>query len=103
MPTITLIPGDGIGPSITEAVVRIIEATGARLEWDRQLAGIAALEAATIVHLGAREMLLRIAEGNGASLAVAERAGYVPAGREPASCNGMDALVFRKRLVPPAT
>jgi isocitrate dehydrogenase (NAD+) len=42
---VTLIPGDGIGPAITEAVVRVIEATGAPIEWDRQIAGIAALEA----------------------------------------------------------
>ncbi len=42
---VTLIPGDGIGPSITESVVRIIEATGADIEWDRQVAGVAALEA----------------------------------------------------------
>jgi isocitrate dehydrogenase (NAD+) len=41
---ITLIPGDGIGPSITEATVRILEATGAPLEWDRQEAGMIALE-----------------------------------------------------------
>lgn len=64
---------------------------------------LTALEGATVVHFGAREMVLRIAEGNAASVAVAERAGYVRAGREPASCNGMDALVFRKRLAPPAT
>jgi isocitrate dehydrogenase (NAD+) len=42
--TVTLIPGDGIGPAITEAVVRVVEATGAGLEWDRQEAGVAALE-----------------------------------------------------------
>lgn len=42
--TITLIPGDGIGPSITEATVRILEAAGVDLLWDRQEAGIAALE-----------------------------------------------------------
>jgi isocitrate dehydrogenase (NAD+) len=42
--TVTLIPGDGIGPSITEAVVRIVEATGADITWDRQEAGITALE-----------------------------------------------------------
>jgi isocitrate dehydrogenase (NAD+) len=42
--TVTLIPGDGIGPAITEAVVRIIEATGADIEWDRQIAGVTALE-----------------------------------------------------------
>jgi isocitrate dehydrogenase (NAD+) len=37
--TITLIPGDGIGPSITEATVRILDAAGAEIEWDRQVAG----------------------------------------------------------------
>jgi isocitrate dehydrogenase (NAD+) len=42
---VTLIPGDGIGPSITDAVVRIVEAAGARIEWDRRDAGISALEA----------------------------------------------------------
>jgi isocitrate dehydrogenase (NAD+) len=44
LPTVTLIPGDGIGPSISESVVRIIEATGAEIEWDRQIAGVAALD-----------------------------------------------------------
>ena len=44
MHTVTLIPGDGIGPSITDAVVRVVEATGARIEWDRQIAGVTALE-----------------------------------------------------------
>ncbi|CAN5819647.1 isocitrate dehydrogenase [soil metagenome] len=39
-----MIPGDGIGPAITDAVVRILEAAGADIEWDRQLAGVAALE-----------------------------------------------------------
>jgi isocitrate dehydrogenase (NAD+) len=41
--TVTLIPGDGIGPSITEATVRVIEAAGAEIEWDRREAGMAAL------------------------------------------------------------
>jgi len=41
---VTLIPGDGIGPSITDATVRILEAAGADVEWDRRLAGVAALE-----------------------------------------------------------
>jgi len=41
---VTLIPGDGIGPAITDAVVRIIETAGAELEWDHQVAGVAALE-----------------------------------------------------------
>ncbi|MCK5463127.1 MAG: hypothetical protein KAI95_08925, partial [Bacteroidales bacterium] len=31
---ITLIPGDGTGPEITEATVKVIEATGADIEWD---------------------------------------------------------------------
>ncbi len=42
MPTkVTLIPGDGIGPSITEATVRILSAVGADLEYDEQVAGVA--------------------------------------------------------------
>lgn len=41
---VTLIPGDGIGPSITEATVRILEAAGAQVQWDERLAGVAALE-----------------------------------------------------------
>jgi isocitrate dehydrogenase (NAD+) len=39
--TVTLIPGDGIGPAITEATVRVLEAAGAELEWDEQVAGMA--------------------------------------------------------------
>jgi isocitrate dehydrogenase (NAD+) len=38
---VTLIPGDGIGPSITAATVRIVEASGADIAWDEQLAGMA--------------------------------------------------------------
>jgi isocitrate dehydrogenase (NAD+) len=41
--TVTLIPGDGIGPSITDATVRILDAAGADLAYDRQLAGMAAV------------------------------------------------------------
>jgi isocitrate dehydrogenase (NAD+) len=41
----TLIPGDGIGPDITDATVRLVEAAGVRIEWDRQLAGRAAVAA----------------------------------------------------------
>ena len=40
----TLIPGDGIGPDITDATVRILEAGGATFDWDRRLAGMAAVE-----------------------------------------------------------
>ena len=42
--TITLIPGDGIGPEVTEAVVRIIAAAGVSIEWERHLAGVLAVE-----------------------------------------------------------
>ena len=42
--TITLIPGDGIGPEITAATVRVIEATGAQIEWETQILGSQALE-----------------------------------------------------------
>jgi isocitrate dehydrogenase (NAD+) len=42
---VTLIPGDGIGPEITEATVRVLTAAGATIEWDRQLAGLAAVHA----------------------------------------------------------
>jgi isocitrate dehydrogenase (NAD+) len=42
--TITLIPGDGIGPEVTEAVLRIIDASGVSIVWERQLAGVAAFE-----------------------------------------------------------
>ena len=40
----TLIPGDGIGPDITDATVRVLEASGAQFEWDRRLAGMAAVD-----------------------------------------------------------
>jgi isocitrate dehydrogenase (NAD+) len=36
---VTLISGDGIGPSISSATVRILEAAGADIEWDPQYAG----------------------------------------------------------------
>lgn len=36
---ITLIEGDGIGPSIVEAAVRVISATGVDIEWEKQAAG----------------------------------------------------------------
>ncbi|HEY0099874.1 MAG TPA: isocitrate dehydrogenase (NAD(+)) [Pyrinomonadaceae bacterium] len=42
--TITLIPGDGIGPEVTAAVVRIIEAAGVEVEWETHYAGAQALE-----------------------------------------------------------
>src|SRR6185295_9845281 len=42
--TITLIPGDGIGPEVTAAVVRIFKAAGLEIEWDRQDAGVTAFK-----------------------------------------------------------
>jgi isocitrate dehydrogenase (NAD+) len=39
MHTVTLIPGDGIGPEVSEAAVRVIAATGVRIEWERLEAG----------------------------------------------------------------
>ena len=42
--TITLIPGDGIGPEIVAATVRIIEATGLDIEWETHILGSQALE-----------------------------------------------------------
>src|SRR5262249_50987602 len=36
---ITLIPGDGIGPEVTGATLRILEATGVKFEWERFEAG----------------------------------------------------------------
>jgi isocitrate dehydrogenase (NAD+) len=43
MHKITLIPGDGIGPSIVDAAVKVIEATGVQVQWDVQSAGMAAV------------------------------------------------------------
>lgn len=39
MHKITLINGDGIGPEITDSVVKIIDATGLKIDWDLQTAG----------------------------------------------------------------
>jgi isocitrate dehydrogenase (NAD+) len=41
---ITLIPGDGIGPEVTQATVRILEATGVKFEWETFMAGAQAFE-----------------------------------------------------------
>ena len=42
--TITLIAGDGIGPEVTGAVVKILETAGLDVEWESHLAGVLALE-----------------------------------------------------------
>src|SRR5437870_5145224 len=44
MHRITLIPGDGIGPEVASAVVRIIEAAGVQIEWEEHIAGQQALD-----------------------------------------------------------
>src|SRR6476469_877538 len=41
---ITLIPGDGIGPEVTEAVLRVLHAAGVAIDWDRHDAGVLAVE-----------------------------------------------------------
>jgi len=42
--TVTLIPVDGIGPEVTDAVVRMVKATGVSIDWEPQLAGVTAVE-----------------------------------------------------------
>ncbi len=44
MTRVTLIKGDGIGPEISESVVKIIEKSGADIDWDIQTAGLDVIE-----------------------------------------------------------
>ncbi len=44
MRRITLINGDGIGPEISDAVVKIVEASGLKIDWDIQTAGADVIE-----------------------------------------------------------
>jgi isocitrate dehydrogenase (NAD+) len=41
--TVTLIPGDGIGPEVTAAAVRVLSATGAAFDWETEQAGATAI------------------------------------------------------------
>ncbi|RQD78133.1 MAG: isocitrate/isopropylmalate dehydrogenase family protein [Candidatus Syntrophonatronum acetioxidans] len=41
---ITLIPGDGIGPDITAATLKVLEATGVKMEWEKMIAGEKAID-----------------------------------------------------------
>ena len=41
--SVTVIPGDGIGPEVTSAVLKVLDAAGARLDYDEQVAGETAL------------------------------------------------------------
>jgi isocitrate dehydrogenase (NAD+) len=43
---VTLIPGDGTGPELTEATRRVLEATGVELDWDVREAGVDVMEEA---------------------------------------------------------
>jgi isocitrate dehydrogenase (NAD+) len=65
-PTVTLIPGDGIGPEVTAAALEVLAAAGAELDYDEQIAGVAALEAvadplpaATLASIRAAGMVLK--------------------------------------------
>jgi isocitrate dehydrogenase (NAD+) len=42
--TITLIPGDGIGPEVSGAVVKILESAGLEVDWESYPAGVLAVE-----------------------------------------------------------
>jgi isocitrate dehydrogenase (NAD+) len=42
---VTLVPGDGTGPELTEATRRVLEATGVEFEWDVRHAGVDVMEA----------------------------------------------------------
>lgn len=44
MHNVTLIKGDGIGPSIMDVAVKIIDATGVNINWEEADAGMAAYE-----------------------------------------------------------
>ena len=42
---ITLLPGDGIGPEVSDAAVAVVEASGVAVTWERHLAGLDAVKA----------------------------------------------------------
>ena len=44
MPTVTFIPGDGIGPEVSGAARRVVDATGADIDWEEHDAGLPAIE-----------------------------------------------------------
>ena len=41
---VVLIPGDGIGPEITQAMRRVVEATGVQINWNVQEAGAGVMD-----------------------------------------------------------
>jgi isocitrate dehydrogenase (NAD+) len=42
--TVTLIPGDGIGPDITKATLHVLAAAGVKIDWETKQAGVAAVQ-----------------------------------------------------------
>ena len=44
MYTVTLIPGDGIGPEVTKSMVKVVEATGVNIKWEEVKAGQEVIE-----------------------------------------------------------
>ena len=52
--TITLLPGDGIGPEVTEATLRVLAAAGAEFDYEPMIAGAEAVEGFRKVMLGIR-------------------------------------------------
>ena len=67
---VTLIPGDGIGPEVMPAAVRILEATGVKFEWESFAAGADALREVPRVHSEGADRIHR------AHARWAERAGH---------------------------
>jgi isocitrate dehydrogenase (NAD+) len=41
---VTLIKGDGIGPEVVDSALRVLDAAGAEIEWEEQIAGLTALD-----------------------------------------------------------
>jgi isocitrate dehydrogenase (NAD+) len=65
-PAVTLLEGDGIGPEITAATLRVVAAAGGRIEWQPAIAGMAAAErtgdplpAATVESIKANKLALK--------------------------------------------
>ena len=84
---ITLIPGDGIGPEVTEAAVKVVKAAGVKMTWHARLAGQAAVREVgsplpheTIDSILGAMMLERIGEG-GAAEEIRQAVGSVLEGR----------------------
>ena len=79
--TATLIPGDGIGPEVSEAVVRIFKVAGLDVQWDRHDAGVIAFKsflgiagpvAAGFV-IGEHNAMAGVADVDGENLAIEGR------------------------------